>query len=127
MLIDEWQHHPPVWDRVRRAVDKHDPPGPFLLTGSGAPTGMGVHTGAGRIIALRIAPMASLSCRRRSSVNEAPAAAQPLPHELYAVRLQRGVMGDQGRPFDRGLSDQDPIERVAVMPWQLPHGRSVLE
>ncbi|MCA1680030.1 MAG: AAA family ATPase, partial [Actinobacteria bacterium] len=21
VLIDEWQHHPPVWDRVRRAVD----------------------------------------------------------------------------------------------------------
>ena len=34
VLIDEWQHHPPVWDRVRRAVDDHDPPGPFLLTGS---------------------------------------------------------------------------------------------
>ena len=48
MLIDEWQHHPPVWDGVRRAVDRHDPPGPFLLTGSVAPKGTGVHTGAGR-------------------------------------------------------------------------------
>jgi uncharacterized protein len=57
VLIDEWQHHPPVWDRVRRAVDKHDPPGPFLLTGSVAPKGTGVHTGAGRIIALRMRPL----------------------------------------------------------------------
>ena len=57
VLIDEWQHHPPVWDRVRRAVDRHDPPGPFLLTGSVAPRGTGVHTGAGRIIALRMRPL----------------------------------------------------------------------
>jgi predicted AAA+ superfamily ATPase len=57
VLIDEWQHHPPVWDRVRRAVDKHDPPGPFLLTGSVAPKDTGVHTGAGRIIALRMRPL----------------------------------------------------------------------
>ena len=58
VLIDEWQHHPPVWDRVRRAVDRHDPPGPFLLTGSVAPKGTGIHTGAGRIIALRLRPLA---------------------------------------------------------------------
>jgi uncharacterized protein len=57
VLIDEWQHYPPVWDRVRRAVDRHDPPGPFLLTGSVAPKGTGVHTGAGRIIALRMRPL----------------------------------------------------------------------
>lgn len=57
VLIDEWQHHPPVWDAVRRAVDKHDPPGPFLLTGSVAPKRTGIHTGAGRIIALRMRPL----------------------------------------------------------------------
>jgi uncharacterized protein len=57
VLIDEWQHHPPVWDRVRRAVDSHEPPGPFLLTGSVAPKGTGIHTGAGRIIALRMRPL----------------------------------------------------------------------
>src|SRR3954464_588279 len=57
VLIDEWQHHPPVWGRVRRAVDAHDPPGPFLLTGSVAPKGTGVHTGAGRIFAVRMRPL----------------------------------------------------------------------
>jgi predicted AAA+ superfamily ATPase len=57
VLIDEWQHYPPVWDRVRRAVDAHDPPGPFLLTGSVAPKGTGIHTGAGRIIAMRMRPL----------------------------------------------------------------------
>src|ERR1700710_99142 len=24
VLIDEWQHHPPVWDRVRRGVGRPD-------------------------------------------------------------------------------------------------------
>jgi predicted AAA+ superfamily ATPase len=57
VLIDEWQHYPPVWDRVRRAVDDRDPPGPFLLTGSVAPKGTGVHTGAGRIVAMRMRPL----------------------------------------------------------------------
>jgi predicted AAA+ superfamily ATPase len=57
VLIDEWQHHPPVWDRVRRAVDRHTPPGPFLLTGSVAPKGTGIHTGAGRIVASRMRPL----------------------------------------------------------------------
>lgn len=57
VLIDEWQRHSPVWDRVRRAVDRRDPPGPFLLTGSVAPKGTGIHTGAGRIVALRMRPL----------------------------------------------------------------------
>jgi predicted AAA+ superfamily ATPase len=57
VLIDEWQHHPPVWDRVRRAVDRRDPSGPFLLTGSVAPKGTSVHTGAGRIVRLRMRPL----------------------------------------------------------------------
>ena len=60
VLIDEWQHYPPVWDRVRRAVDDHDPPGPFLLTGSVAPKGTGVHTGAGRIVAMPMRPLSSV-------------------------------------------------------------------
>ena len=57
VLIDEWQHHPPVWDRVRRAIDSQVPPGPFLLTGSVAPKDASIHTGAGRIIPLRMRPL----------------------------------------------------------------------
>jgi predicted AAA+ superfamily ATPase len=57
VLIDEWQHYPPVWDRVRRAVDDGEPPGPFLLTGSVAPNGTGIHSGAARILALRMRPL----------------------------------------------------------------------
>lgn len=57
ILIDEWQLLPPVWDKVRRAVDADPTPGRFLLTGSASPKGGGSHSGAGRIVILRMRPM----------------------------------------------------------------------
>src|SRR5665648_1291296 len=57
VLIDEWQKYPPVWDMVRRAVDGGAPPGSFLLTGSATPHGASTHSGAGRIVRLRMRPM----------------------------------------------------------------------
>lgn len=57
VLIDEWQRHPSVWDDVRRSVD-HDPaPGRFILTGSAAPRVTPMHSGAGRIVQVRMRPM----------------------------------------------------------------------
>jgi predicted AAA+ superfamily ATPase len=57
LLIDEWQRYPESWDRVRRAVDDGAGPGRFLLTGSSAPRGAIVHSGAGRIVGARMRPM----------------------------------------------------------------------
>jgi uncharacterized protein len=57
VLIDEWQHVPPVWDRVRRAVDAGAAPGRFLLTGSASPKDAGSHSGGGRIVSLRMRPL----------------------------------------------------------------------
>jgi predicted AAA+ superfamily ATPase len=57
ILIDEWQRLPAIWDKVRRAVDRDATPGRFLLTGSASPDGGGSHSGAGRIIDLRMRPM----------------------------------------------------------------------
>ncbi|MBI4727926.1 MAG: ATP-binding protein [Acidobacteria bacterium] len=56
ILIDEWQRVPESWDLVRRAVDDGAPPGSFLLTGSATPAA-GTHSGAGRIVRLRMRPM----------------------------------------------------------------------
>lgn len=59
ILIDEWQRHPESWDYVRRAVDERAEPGRFLLTGSATPVaGTDTHSGAGRILSLRMRPMA---------------------------------------------------------------------
>jgi hypothetical protein len=57
ILVDEWQRYPPAWDVVRRAVDRANRPGRFLLTGSATPSQRPTHSGAGRIIRLRIRPL----------------------------------------------------------------------
>lgn len=58
VLIDEWQYLPETWDLVRRAVDAGAEPGSFLLTGSSRPTERGSHSGAARILSLRMRPLA---------------------------------------------------------------------
>ena len=58
ILIDEWQRLPASWDLVRRAVDADPTPSRFLLTGSAAPRGAPTHSGAGRIVTVRMRPMA---------------------------------------------------------------------
>lgn len=57
VLVDEWQRHPPVWDYVRRRVDAGATPGKFLLTGSAVPVDAPTHSGAGRIVQLRMRPL----------------------------------------------------------------------
>jgi len=57
VLVDEWQRLPETWDVVRRAVDDSFLPGNFILTGSGQPTRRPTHSGAGRIVSLRMRPM----------------------------------------------------------------------
>lgn len=57
-LIDEWQVEPAIWNHVRRAVDRSDAPGRFLLTGSAVPADdITRHTGAGRISRLHLRTM----------------------------------------------------------------------
>lgn len=60
ILIDEWQRLPESFDRVRRAVDDGAAAGSFLLTGSATPTNLPVHSGAGRIVRMRLRPMTLL-------------------------------------------------------------------
>jgi len=59
VFVDEWQLLPPVWDRVRRAVDDTPDDAQFLLAGSAqvAP-GTRIHSGAGRIVRMVMRPLA---------------------------------------------------------------------
>ncbi len=57
ILVDEHQRWQPSWDLVRRAVDEDATPGRFLLTGSVTPRHQSTHSGAGRIVNLRMRPM----------------------------------------------------------------------
>ena len=54
ILLDEWQRYPPCWDLVRRSVDRDSAGGRFLLTGSATPVTSPMHSGAGRIVRMRM-------------------------------------------------------------------------
>jgi uncharacterized protein len=57
VLLDEWQRVPALWDAVRRAVDVNASPAQFLLTGSTALSAPPTHSGAGRILRVRMYPL----------------------------------------------------------------------
>ena len=75
IFIDEWQRYPPSWDLVRRAVDRGAGPGTFLLAGSASPQTAPTHSGAGRIVTLRMRPMSLLE---RSAASPSVSLAQLL-------------------------------------------------
>lgn len=58
-LIDEWQSIPELWDMVRTEVDRREPLGQFILTGSSVPIEPQKlrHSGTGRISRLLMRPM----------------------------------------------------------------------
>lgn len=62
ILFDEWQRLPAIRDVVRRAVDRDNGANQYLLTGSAAPREQPAHSGAGRIVIVRMRPL-SLSER----------------------------------------------------------------
>lgn len=114
VLIDEWQRMPEVWDRVRRAVDDGASAGSFLLTGSAMPVPGATHSGAGRIVRLRMRPMTlsernagapSVSLRRLLEGERAPLSGETeFRLADYAEQICR-----TGLP---GLLDLGPSARV---------------
>lgn len=57
-MIDEWQEVPALWDATRAKVDELGTNGLFVLTGSSTPKKKGVlHSGAGRIVNIRMSTM----------------------------------------------------------------------
>lgn len=60
-LLDEWQTLTPLWNLVRREVDKRNEPGQFILTGSSTPQDDSIrHSGAGRFSRIRMRPLTLL-------------------------------------------------------------------
>jgi hypothetical protein len=57
VLLDEWQKAAEIWDLVRRQVDHGAEPGSFLLTGSSSAGTSSTHSGAGRIVTVRMRPL----------------------------------------------------------------------
>jgi len=108
ILIDEWQRVPAVWDVVRRAVDDGAQPGAYLLAGSAS--AHGAHSGAGRILTLRMRPL-TLSERGVGaptvSLRELLGGQRPAIDGQTDVRLEEythEIVGS-GFPAARGLSE----------------------
>ena len=94
ILIDEWQHLPESWDLVRRAVDEGAAPGRFLLTGSASPEPKPTHSGAGRIVIVRMRPLTLFERRVASptvSLAELIAGRRPSISGETTITLERYV------------------------------------
>jgi len=110
-LIDEWQFVPEVWNQVRRAVDDTGgQAGSFILTGSAVPADDATrHSGAGRILRLRMRPM-SLAEPGYSSGD---------------ISLAGLFAGERARAAESGLTVRDIASLVSVGGWPGLQGRSV--
>jgi predicted AAA+ superfamily ATPase len=142
ILIDEWQHVPSVWDAVRRAVDRGAEPGRFLLAGSAAPEVAPTHSGAGRIVRIRMRPLAlaerglakpTVSLRGLLTggradikgrttvaltdyVREIVASGLPGLRELTGRALRTQLDGYLARVVDRDFEEQGrPVRRPAAL------------
>ena len=101
-LIDEWQTVPVIWNHVRRAVDAHRGKGHFILTGSAVPPDdITRHTGAGRIVRLRLRPMSLFE----------------LGHGTGKVSLENVLRGVPTRHPSADLSVRDLARLVCVGGW----------
>ena len=101
-LIDEWQTAPVIWNHVRRAVDARVGKGHFILTGSAVPPDdITRHTGAGRILRMRLRPL---------SLYE-------LGHSTGQVSLSEVLTGQSVTSPSTDLSVQDLAELICVGGW----------
>jgi uncharacterized protein len=108
-LIDEWQLEPRLWNYVRRAVDKRDEPGQFILAGSAVPADDAArHSGAGRIGRLRMRPMSLFESGPSDGT----------------ISLRDLMDGGAVKSADRGIALADLTEAIARGGWpalqQLP-------
>ena len=101
-LIDEWQTAPVIWNHVRRVVDVRPGKGHFILTGSAVPPDDSTrHTGAGRIVRLRLRPMSLFE----------------LGHSTDRVSLKDVLEGTPVESPSTNLSVQDLADLVCVGGW----------
>lgn len=117
VLIDEWQRYPASWDLVRRHVDDRAKKSSFLLTGSATPSERPTHSGAGRIVTLRMHP---LSLSERSLAAPTVSLGELLSGEQPRLAGACGVtLADYGAEIARsgfpGIRPLGPILRADLL------------
>ena len=109
-LLDEWQIEPTLWNQVRRAVDKSQTPGQFILTGSSVPNDDNDrHTGAGRFSFLKLRPLTLFESG----------------HSNGAISLTSLMNGDTGSDPGTDATIHDIANWIAAGGWPIQHGRPI--
>ena len=101
-LLDEWQLAPEIWNPMRRACDDRGAAGQFILTGSAnPPDDVTRHSGAGRVLRVRMRPMSLLE----SGLSDG------------AVSLAELFGNDKYTVGDRGLALDDVMAAACRGGW----------
>ena len=101
-LLDEWQLAPGIWNPMRRACDARGARGQFILTGSAdPPDDITRHSGAGRIVRVRMRPMSLHETGESAGV----------------VSLKRLLDGEECAAGDSGVSLREVIEFACRGGW----------
>ena len=108
-VIDEWQLAPRLWNSVRRAIDDRQARGQFILTGSSVPADDETrHSGAGRILRLRMRPMSFFESG----------------HSDGSVSLSRILQGEPVRGAGAKLNLVQTIDQLCIGGWPALQGLS---
>ena len=101
-LLDEWQQVPDIWNPMRRACDDRAEMGQFLLTGSANPPDeITRHSGAGRVVRVRMRPMSLLESGESDG----------------SVSLSKLMDGESCRPQSPGVQTPEMIDLVCRGGW----------
>lgn len=101
-LLDEWQQAPEIWNPMRRACDDRAKMGQFLLTGSANPPDDTTrHSGAGRVLRVRMRPMSLFESRDSDG----------------SVPLSELMDGEPPRPQSPGVETPEMIDLVCRGGW----------
>lgn len=101
-LLDEWQQVPDIWNPMRRACDDRAEMGQFLLTGSANPPDeITRHSGAGRVVRVRMRPMSLLESGESDG----------------SVSLSKLMDGESCRPQSPGVQTPEMIGLVCRGGW----------
>ena len=109
-LLDEWQLAPGIWNPMRRACDGRGLRGQFILTGSAnPPDDLTRHSGAGRIIRVRMRPMSLFESGDSDG----------------SVSLGEVLTGGPCRSADQGRSLEDVLKMACRGGWPQHIGAGV--